>query len=330
MKKQLAARLLGITGLRSLLSRLVQWSGVVVLNYHRVGNGHASVFDRELWSADAEAFADQIRFCKTHFDLITPDDLRGVLASGRGRHCLITFDDGYRDNYDVAFPVLKAEGAPATFFIATGFIDAPRLPWWDEIAWMVRMSRRKALELPAWVSGPIVLDEPERQQAIRTVLRAYKSLATDSAEDYVEAVAEATGSGRYTAGANDLWMSWAMLREMDRAGMTIGGHTISHPILARASIDVQRREIFGCAARIAEAIGKPMRYFSYPVGGLTAFDTRTREILRQAGVEFAFSYYGGFRKFAEWDDYDVRRVPVETYITPDWFRSITSLPRLFA
>jgi peptidoglycan/xylan/chitin deacetylase (PgdA/CDA1 family) len=330
MKKQLAARLLGITGLRIPLGRLGQWSGVIVLNYHRVGSGHASVFDRELWSADAEAFADQIRFCKTQFDLITPDDLRGVLASGRGRYCLITFDDGYRDNYDVAFPVLKSEGVAATFFIATGFIDAPRLPWWDEIAWMVRMSRRKALELPAWISGPIVFDEPERQQAIRMVLRAYKSLATDSAEEYLEAVARATGSGRYTAAANDLWMNWAMLREMDRAGMTIGGHTISHPVLARSSIEVQRREILGCGARLTEAIGKPMRYFSYPVGGPTAFDSRTREILRQAGVEFAFSYYGGFRKFAEWDDYHVRRVPVESYITPDWFRSITSLPHLFA
>jgi peptidoglycan/xylan/chitin deacetylase (PgdA/CDA1 family) len=330
MKKQLAARLLNITGLRALLSQVVPWSGVIVLNYHRVGNGDASVFDRELWSADAEAFADQLRFCKSQFDVITPDDLSQVLASGRGRYCLITFDDGYRDNYDVAFPVLKAEGVPATFFVATGHIDTPRLPWWDEIAWMVRTSRRKVVELPAWIAEAIVLDEPERQRAIRTILRAYKSIVADSADAYLEAVAEATGSGRYVAGASDLWMNWNMLREMDRAGMTIGGHTISHPILAGASGDRQREEIFGCGARLAEAIGKPMRYFSYPVGGPTAFDACTREILREAGVQFAFSYYGGFRRFSDWDDYDVRRVPIETYVTPDWFRSITSLPRLFA
>jgi peptidoglycan/xylan/chitin deacetylase (PgdA/CDA1 family) len=252
------------------------------------------------------------------------------LASGRGRYCLITFDDGYRDNYETAFPVLKAEGISATFFIATGFIDTPRVPWWDEIAWMVRTSRRKIVELPAWIANPIVLDEPERQQAVRTILRTYKSLAADSTDAYLEAVAEATGSGRCVAVASDLWMNWAMLREMDFAGMTIGGHTVTHPILARASSELQREEIFGCGKRLAEAIGKPMQYFSYPVGGLTAFDARTREILREAGVRFAFSYYGGFRRFSDWDDYDVRRVGIETYVTPDWFRSITSLPRLFA
>jgi peptidoglycan/xylan/chitin deacetylase (PgdA/CDA1 family) len=125
-------------------------------------------------------------------------------------------------------------------------------------------------------------------------------------------------------------MDWVMLRDMDAAGMTIGGHSVTHPILARASSEVQREEIFGCGKRLAEAIGKPMQSFSYPVGGPTTFDARTREILREAGVRFAFSYYGGFRQFSDWDDYDVRRVAIEPYVTPDWFRSMVSLPRLFA
>jgi peptidoglycan/xylan/chitin deacetylase (PgdA/CDA1 family) len=330
MRRQHATRLLAISGLRALLSRVVPWSGVLVLNYHRVGNGENCVFDRGLWSADAEAFADQIRFCKSEIDLISPSDLPDVLASRRGRYCLITFDDGYRDNYEVAFPVLKAEGVPATFFVTTEFIDAPRMPWWDEIAWMVRTSPRKMFELRDWLADPVVVDEPDREQAVRTILRAYKSLAADSTDTFLAAVAEATGSGRCTATANDLWMDWSMLRELDAAGMTIGGHTMSHTILARASADVQRREVVGCGTRLAEAIGKPMRYFSYPVGGPTTFDACTREILREAGVQFAFSYYGGFRRFSDWDDYDVRRVAIDTYVTPDWFRSITSLPRLFA
>jgi hypothetical protein len=73
-----------------------------------------------------------------------------------------------------------------------------------------------------------------------------------------------------------------------------------------------------------------MRCFSYPFGGRSAFDEVTREILREAGVHHAFSYYGGFRRFDDWDALDVRRVPVEPYLTPDWFRSIVTLPRFFA
>src|SRR5262245_780264 len=125
MKQAILSRLIGETGLRSLSGRVFRWSGVLALNYHRVGDGSQSMFDRGLWSATAEAFVDQIRFCKAHFDIISPADLPDVLARGRGRYILVTFDDGYRDNYEVAFPILKGEGVPATFFVASGFIDSP-------------------------------------------------------------------------------------------------------------------------------------------------------------------------------------------------------------
>ena len=114
MKKAIATRLLCQTGLRLLLERAIRWSGVLVLNYHRIGNGNESPFDRGLWSTDAEAFSDQVRFCKSQLDVITPDDIPRVVARGRGRYALITFDDGYRDNYEIAFPILKAEGVAAT------------------------------------------------------------------------------------------------------------------------------------------------------------------------------------------------------------------------
>jgi peptidoglycan/xylan/chitin deacetylase (PgdA/CDA1 family) len=121
-----------------------------------------------------------------------------------------------------------------------------------------------------------------------------------------------------------------MIREMDAAGMTIGGHTVNHIVLSRASQDRQKEEIVGCARRLAAEVAKPMRHFSYPVGGRDAFDRHTQEILREAGVQYAFSYYGGFRRFDDWDEYDVRRVPVESYLTGHWFRSIVSLPQFFA
>jgi peptidoglycan/xylan/chitin deacetylase (PgdA/CDA1 family) len=331
MKKAIATRLLSQSGLRSLLGWTLRWSGVVVLNYHRVGDGNASTFDRGLWSADAKAFADQIRFCKSHLEMITPDDLPRALASGRGRYGLITFDDGYRDNYEVAFPILKTEGVPATFFITTGFIDAPRVAWWDEIAWMVRTSRRQSVELPGRIPQSVSFDDPDREQAVRTLLRAYKAMPADATDSYLDAVADAAASGRCGAEAGkNLWMNWDMVREMYAAGMRVGGHTVTHPVLARSSRERQRDEIMGCGNRLAEEIGEPMRYFSYPVGGQDAFDAVTRDTLREAGVRYSFSYYGGFRRFSDWDDYDVRRVPVETYLTTHWFRSIVSMPGVFA
>jgi peptidoglycan/xylan/chitin deacetylase (PgdA/CDA1 family) len=331
MRPLLLSAFLGRAGLRPLLERIFRWSGVLVLNYHRVGDCHETLFDRGLWSSTSDAFVDHLRFCKANFDVIAPCDLPHVLTRGQGRHVLFTFDDGYRDNYEVAFPILRSERVPATFFVATGFIDSPRVPWWDEIAWMVRTSEKGAADLPRWLSHPVRFDEPDRERAIRTLLRTHKAIASEATGAYLDDIAYATGSGRcdHKAGG-DLWMTWDMLREMRAGGMTIGGHTVNHPVLSRAPRGVQREEIEACSRRLKAELGEAMRYFSYPVGGLRAFDAVTRECLKEVGVEYAFTYYAGYRQFDDWDDYDVRRVPVESYVTPDWFRSILMLPQVFA
>ncbi len=331
MKKAIASHLLCRSGLRRLLHGTVRWSGVLALNYHRIGDALGSPFDRGLWSASAEAFAEQLRFCKAQLDIINPADLPRVLAAKRGRYAMITFDDGYRDNYQTALPILRGEGVGATFFVATGFIDAPSLPWWDEIAWMVRTSRHDALQLPAWFDAPIRFDEPQREAAVRRLLRKYKEMPAQDTAGYLEAVAEAAGTGRADARAGEsLWMTWDMLREMQAAGMTIGGHTVNHPVLSHMSAPGQRHEILECGRRLAAELGTPMRCFSYPVGNPGAFDQTTRDCLREAGVTHAFSYYGGYARFDRWDAFDLPRVAVETELDTDWFRSLVTLPQLFA
>ena len=241
------SRLIGNTRLPSLIAPAARWSGVLALNYHRIGDGTRSIFDRGLWSCTADVFLDQIRFCKTGFDIITPMQLPDVLGRARGRYILITFDDGYLDNYQVAFPILASEGVPATFFVATGFIDSPRIAWWDEIAWMVRTSNRDALALPEWLMTPIRLRR-EREGAIRALLRTYKALRSNRTEEFLNDIAYETGSGRYDAVEGDRWwMTWAMLRQMRASGMNIGGHTVNHPVLARAPREMQLEEIRTCA-----------------------------------------------------------------------------------
>jgi hypothetical protein len=196
---------------------------------------------------------------------------------------------------------------------------------------MVRTSRRDAAVLPGWLPAPVRFDDSDRESAVRTLLRGYKSQPAGRTGAYLNDVADATGSGRYDADAGEhLWMTWDMLREMRGRGMTIGGHTVNHPVLARAPREIQRKEIGECSRRLYAELGEPMRYFSYPVGGSQAFDAVTRECLQETGVQYAFSYYAGYRRFADWDDYDVRRVPVEADFSPDSFRSTVVLPQFFA
>lgn len=331
MRKAKAFRMLDRSGLRQLAQTLLPWSGLVTLNYHRIGDASASPYDHGLWSASEDAFSEQMRFLKRETDIISPADLPHVLGRKRGRYTMVTFDDGYRDNYEAAFRILAREGVEATFFVATGYIDVPSLPWWDEIAWMVRRSACTQLAIDPWLDQPLVFDEPDREQAVRTLLRLYKGLPFQRTTAFLDAIAAASGTGRAAEGdGDDVWMNWDMLREMSAAGMTIGGHTVTHPVLSRMSPAEQRVEILTCARRLGEELGQPMTSFSYPVGNLSAFDAASREILSEARVDCAFSYYGGYGRFDGWDPLNIPRVAIEPEVEPAWFRSIITLPKLFA
>src|SRR3569833_1298572 len=327
MKRAFVAKLIGRTGLRHVIESVSRWSGVLALNYHRIGDGSRSAFDRGLWSADVETFARQIRFFKSQFDLITADDLPRVLGKRTGRFGMITFDDGYRDNLEAAFPVLRAEAVKATFFLTSGFIGTSTVPWWDEIAWMVRSSPLGSVQVPGWLEGTVAFDEPDRNAAIVTVLKTFKRTPSESTEQFLEALGRATRSDRCRSAP--LWMNWDMVRTLRAAGMTIGGHTVTHPELSRADPIRQASEIVGSIEHIARELGEPVTCFSYPVGGLTAFNSVSVEILRKAGVRYAFTYYGGFRRYDDWVDYDERRIAIEPEVTDDWFRCLVTIPGVF-
>ena len=235
-KRELAARTLDVTGCGRLLRATSAWQGLLTLNYHRVGDPGQSPFDRNLWSASEEDFDQQVSLLAKGFDVIGVGDLDEVLRRRRGRYILITFDDGYRDNYSAAFPILKSHNVPATFFIATGFIDRPRAPWWDELAWMIRTTEKKSLESKNWLASPIEFDEPNRERAFGKLLAIYKGLGPEATDDYLEDLGDLLGTGRCpTAAVGDMWMTWDMIRELRDAGMSIGGHTVNHPILANLS-----------------------------------------------------------------------------------------------
>lgn len=314
---------------RRVAGTVARWQGIVGLNYHRIGNGTRTIFDRGLYSATAEELDAQVRWLKANFDIIAPRDIDFVVRVKRGRHVILTFDDGYADNYLHAFPILKSHGVTAAFFIATGFIDEPRLPWWDEIAWMVRTSKQSGVEIPGYIDQRVAYDEPEREQAVRALLRTYKKLTDGRTTEFLEAAGKATGTGRPPKDVIDLrtiWMSWDQIREMHAAGMTIGGHTVHHPVLSRLSREEQAKEIATCERRLKEELGIPMQTFAYPVGSRDAFNADSRDCLRERGVLSAFSYYGGMSRLSEWDDYDIRRMAIEQDTTFDEFRAMVMFP----
>jgi len=313
------------------LRRSRSLSGLVVLNYHRIGSAASSPFDHGLWSATEEDFDQQIAFLKSNFDVISPADLEEAVKYPTNRTVLITFDDGYADNYTAAFSSLRRHQLPALFFLSTGFLDSPRISWWDEIAWMLRTTSRASIDASPWNLPVVNVDRANPESAIRRFLRLYKQLPGEQSASLLDFLAEVTGVGRATPElAQGMWMTWDMVREMHASGMSIGGHTVNHPILARLSAEEQHFEITRSCQRIAEELSSPPEFFSYPVGGTTAFNADTFAALDAANIRFAFTYgFGGYVRPSNLP-YEIPRLPVESDLNLNRFRALATLPGLFS
>lgn len=316
LKREMAANALHASGLGRLLRKVMPWNGLLVLNYHRVGDNTGSRFNQDLWSATEEDFDAQIRFFKTNFDVIGQADLTKALGRRRGRHVQITFDDGYRDNYEVAYPILKSNGVSATFFISTGLLDHPRVPWWDEIAWIVRGS-----------AAPFGGKAP-KDRLVQTLCSLYRSLPADKTDAFLDFLGASAGTGRCDAAeAKDLWMTWDMVREMRDGGMAFGGHTVSHCELSRLPKAEQARELRECKQRFEEELREPMTTFSYPYGEAHAFNADTFACLRELNVKFAYSYYGGYQDFRNWEPFNINRFAMERHVSPALWTLLGTAPR---
>ena len=123
-----------------------------------------------------EAFLAEVLHLRDRFHLIGLDELTVLADSGFAVErptALITFDDGYRDNFDTAVPILEELGVPATFFIPTGFLQSPRLPWWDHVAHVLKRSMEARVVLDWPNPSTSFLGQGNHQRAIMAVIGLY-------------------------------------------------------------------------------------------------------------------------------------------------------------
>lgn len=181
------------------------------------------------------------------------------------RAMAITFDDGYADNHDVALPILRRFGLSATFFIATGFLQGGRM-WNDIVIEAFRHAPPGVLDLSDLVPGgfaPVVLNGlVERRLAAFAMIRAIKYLEPGERLAVVQAI-EVRCGGR---SPQRLMMDDEQVRALRQAGMQIGAHTVSHPILRVLPRDEARREIGDSKAYLGELLREPVGLFAYPNG----------------------------------------------------------------
>lgn len=249
----------------------------------------ARVFDQIVgWIASQFRILDPVEACDRLFD--------GSLPS---RPAVITFDDGYRDNYTVALPVVQRHGVNAAFFVATGFLEGGMM-FNDRVIEAIRRASGGSIAVPgANMGGTSKLplrDVAERRAAIEAVLRTIKHLPPDERLKRVEALERdtraASPAGRQPG--ERMMMTPDQVATLRRAGMTVGGHTRTHPILLTLPDAEARAEISGGLDDLAGILGERPSIFAYPNGKPGGdFDERHVAMVRQAGCRYAFTTRAG-------------------------------------
>jgi len=260
-----------------------------VLIYHRVLAEPDGLLPSE---PCAEEFERTMRWVKDTFNVIPlSEGAEGVKNSKLPQRALaITFDDGYANNATVAAPILSRLGLHATFFIATGFLDGGRM-FNDTIIDAIRGFEGTTLDLePLGLGRHATASLDERRQAIGAVLDRIKYRLEAERGDLAERVAEMAG---VTPSAN-LMMTSSQAAGLARCGFELGGHTVTHPILAQVDRVAARREIELGRQCLEELAGSSVRLFAYPNGKPQRDYTKVSAMLvRELGFAGAVSTSGG-------------------------------------
>jgi peptidoglycan/xylan/chitin deacetylase (PgdA/CDA1 family) len=235
---------------------------------------------------DRAAFGELLGTLKRYFRIIPLDEAVESMESGTlpGASLSITFDDGYADNFTEALPVLRQHGLTATFFVATGYLDGGRM-WNDTVIEAIRRLPEGNLDLATLGLGGHQMTRENRSRIAQTLLRAIKHRdPTDR-----QRVADAIGQ-RVKALPDDLMMTRDQVKQMAVAGMQIGAHTVSHPILTRLDGAQAKQELQQSKAELEALTGREVPLFAYPNGKRGHdFDERHAALARECGFRAAFT-----------------------------------------
>ncbi len=311
-KGELLAHCLFWSGATVLFGQLPERDLLLVLTYHRIGDPDDDSFDPGAFSATGDQLDEQISYLKRHVSLVNLQEALPFIDGSiheRTRRCrvLITFDDGYLDNYAVAYPILRSHGVQGVFFLATSLVGSCTVPWWDHIAYLMRTARQRRFRLRYPADLVVDVDKNGIRRTLRDVLGLYKSPEnTDHTRFILELKEEAKGHD--PPATLRRFLDWNEAREMISGGMAIGSHTHSHQVLSQLGPDQQRQELGHSRALLKEHLGVAADVLAYPVGATSSFSDQTQQLAQEVGYHAAFSFYGGTNLPGRTLRYDVKRV----------------------
>ena len=291
----LGSELITKTKIPQLFHRLAFRDELSILMYH--GIIRSSLMVKDWCFVDENSFILQIEYLKKHFEIISLSAAVERMRNGEIKRptVVITFDDGYQNNFDVAFPILCNEKIPATIFLTTGLIDTNDTVWHCQLNLALSETRRPRIERNGLKFDLSTLDlKAKASAAIQDSLKklAHRQLMATMRNIILELDGDPDCS--IQVGSPYRMLSKNAIAEMVSSGLIeFGAHTHRHIILSRLSAEERLNEIRRSIDAILELTGRPCKCFAYPNGRMEDYDADSIQHLKACGIHMAVTTTAG-------------------------------------
>jgi len=281
---------------------------VVILAYHRIVN--SPEFDPLNNIITLSTFLRQIDKIAMRYPFVSLTELIKQGNAGQakaGVKIILTFDDGYRENYEVIFPILRKKGLPATFFLSTDYIETGLLFWdWQLLNLLHKDNSIKSISM----DGQIIQKKPFESRlafAVR-ILKRMKAFTPKKRQEIIDSLKAKTEPS--ICYLKERCISWQEAKEMGAKGMEIGSHGISHRSLARMPSGEAVEEIKKSKEIIEQKISRPCHYFAFPFGSKYDYSQELIDCVKGAGYKACLLNIHGYNHL-EKDNFCFKRIIME-------------------
>lgn len=288
----------------SLRSKITN-SQTIILNYHRIGPMNDNWIIKPLHH---KIFEKQVEYLSKNYEIISLKSLSEMLINGNvpKKAVVITFDDGYKDNYEYAYPVLKKYDIPATIFLTTGPIEQKKLYWWDEINYALFNTDLKSMDITN-IGTFKLISEIDKSKAAYNIVEKLKTIQNDKKMSITENIINLSGVNIPEKLGKKHILSWNEIKKMDKNGIDFGAHTVNHPILTNITLDEAKWEIEGSKYLIEETLERKINSFAYPNGKNNDFNEDILSLVKKSGFNCSVSFLPGLIKNSVKELYQLNR-----------------------
>jgi peptidoglycan/xylan/chitin deacetylase (PgdA/CDA1 family) len=304
---------------------------MTTLTYHHISSPVPEYrFDPGVADAEPAQFRHQIEALARRCTIIDIDTLCKALDGGPlpKNPAMITFDDGYRSCREVAMPILRAIGVPATFFVATSFVRDRRLYWWERIAYTIATRKRDRATITYPTLRELDLAAPDALGDLLRLIKNTSGLDIERVLDDVTRTADIEWSAEIERRlADQLIMTWDDVRALAAGGMDVESHSRTHRVLQTLAPSDLDDELAGSRADLEAALGRPVRAIAYPVGRSIAGQAQIRRALFRAGYRVGFTNASGATLvWSGTDRFDIRRWAIDPGMSDAQFVGQAAMP----